>query len=102
MTQSDAAASSRVGASRVESLRFAPSIVQLNGMAGGVGEDRPLLPEIASIRWVFAGSLTLTRAFVEGAVEGDVGEVEPDDPVVGRRVQLEGARTSANFSDGVI
>lgn len=48
-----------------------------------VRQDRPLPPELASIRWVLAGSLTPTRAFVQGPVQGDIGQVEPDDPVVG-------------------
>ncbi len=52
--------------------------------AVAVGEDRPLPAELAPIRGVLAGSLATTRAFVQRTVDGDVGEIEADDPVVGR------------------
>ena len=50
--------------------------------AGGVGEDRPLPAELGAIGRVLARSLAPTRTLVQAAVDGDVGKIQADDPVV--------------------
>ena len=72
----------RVGSSRMESLRFAASMTQPMGIGEQVGRDRPFPPDLGSVRGVGAGPFTTTRGFVQAAVDGDLGQVQTDDPVV--------------------
>src|SRR5664279_1902796 len=72
----------RVGSSRMESLRFAPSMTQPIGIGEQVGRDRPLPPDLGSVGGVGAGPFTTARGFVQAAVDGDLGQVQADDLVV--------------------
>ena len=41
-------------------------------------------PELRSVSWVLARSFASSGAFVQGPIDGHLGEVEADDLVVGR------------------
>jgi hypothetical protein len=48
-----------------------------------LGGDRPLPAELGPIRWIGAGSLAPIGRLVQRAIQGDIVEVEADDPVEG-------------------
>src|SRR5450759_4935350 len=72
----------RVGSSRMESPRFAPSMTQPMGIGELVGRDRPFPADLGSVGGVGAGPFTTAWGFVQAAVDGDLGQVQADDLVV--------------------
>src|SRR5665811_22743 len=68
----------KVGSSRMESLRFAPSMTQPMGIGEQVGRDRPFPPDLGSVRGVGAGPFTTARGFVQAAVDGVFDELVED------------------------
>ena len=83
-----ASTSARVGSSYVVAVGAVDG--PADGHAVAFGGNGPLPSQLGSIRWVRAGSLATTWRLVQRPVEGDVVEVEADDPIErGERFGLE-------------
>jgi hypothetical protein len=60
---------------------LAPSIAQPSGDAVAVDSHGPLPAEFAPVNRALAGAFATIGRLVERAVDGDLGEVQADDPV---------------------